>query len=269
MALESRLPGLSNWGRVRDYRSGQLGQMANVEVYANSAMTADLVEEFGSDHVVLATGSHWRRDGKGRQHKQAVPGLENLAVYTPDDLLDPAFEIAALTDGKVVIFDDDHYYMGGILAEVLASAGRKVCLVTPASEVSIWAQNTLEQGRIQTALLELGVQIVQQHELVQAKAGGLEVACVYSGRRELIECQTLVLVTERIPERRLYDELIARQADGGLQAVSSIQLIGDALAPGTIAAAVYSGHRCARELGEQIDPDKAPFKREIPWFSEP
>ena len=65
---KARLPGLSNWARVRDYRSGQLDQLAGAEVYLNSSMDADLVEEFGSDHVVLATGSHWRRDGKGRRN---------------------------------------------------------------------------------------------------------------------------------------------------------------------------------------------------------
>ena len=39
--------------------------------------------------------------------------------------------------------------------------------------------------------------------------------------------------------------------------------IGDALAPATIAAAVYSGHRYARELDEVIDPDAVPFEREL------
>ena len=268
VALEARLPGLSNWARVRDYRSGQLEQLAGAEVYANSTMDADLVEEFGSDHVVLATGSHWRRDGKGRQHKQPIPGLDYFPVFTPDDLLNPSFNIDDMPGGNIAVFDDDHYYMGGILAEHLANAGRKVYLITPASEVSTWTQNTLEQGRIQTRLLELGVQILQQRRLERAASTSIETACIYTGRVETVDCQSIVMVTERAPERELYDELIARQDAGGLQKISSIQLIGDALAPGTIAAAVYGGHRCAREFGEEIDLDKAPFKREIPWFSE-
>ena len=37
---------------------------------------------------------------------------------------------------RVVIFDDDHYYMGGVLAELLASEGHEVTLVTPAARVS-------------------------------------------------------------------------------------------------------------------------------------
>ena len=33
VAPERKLPGLSAWGRVADYRTGQLAQMANVEIY--------------------------------------------------------------------------------------------------------------------------------------------------------------------------------------------------------------------------------------------
>ena len=36
--------------------------------------------------------------------------------------------------------------------------------------------------------------------------------------------------------------------------------IGDCFGPSIIAAAVYEGHRYARELGEDIDPDGVPFK---------
>ena len=45
--------------------------------------------------------------------------------------------------------------------------------------------------------------------------------------------------------------------------VKSVTRIGDALVPATIAAAVYSGPRYARELDEEIDPDVVPFEREL------
>ena len=44
--------------------------------------------------------------------------------------------------------------------------------------------------------------------------------------------------------------------------ITSITRIGDCLAPGTIAAAVYSGHRFARELDEPAH-DGVPFRREL------
>ena len=39
--------------------------------------------------------------------------------------------------------------------------------------------------------------------------------------------------------------------------------IGDAFVPGAIYAAVYAGHRAAREFGEDIDPDAVGYIREL------
>ena len=47
-------------------------------------------------------------------------------------------------------------------------------------------------------------------------------------------------------------------ADHGIRRIIRI---GDCLAPGTIAQAVWSGHRFARELGE-TDGDEVPYRRE-------
>ena len=69
VALESRLPGLSAWGRVRDYRDYQLSQLGNVETYLEQRTDcAGQVLDFGFDHVAIATGASWRRDGVARQH---------------------------------------------------------------------------------------------------------------------------------------------------------------------------------------------------------
>ena len=57
-----------------------------------------------------------------------------------------------LPKGRVVIYDDDHYYMGGVLAELLAQNDCTVTLVTPAPTISAWTEYTLEQDRIQRLL---------------------------------------------------------------------------------------------------------------------
>ena len=54
---ESRLPGLSEWIRVRDYRVSQLRRMANVELFLHSVMSPELVCDMGAPTVVCATGS--------------------------------------------------------------------------------------------------------------------------------------------------------------------------------------------------------------------
>ena len=38
VAREARLPGLSEWARVRDYRVGQLHKLPNVEIYRASRL---------------------------------------------------------------------------------------------------------------------------------------------------------------------------------------------------------------------------------------
>ena len=56
----------------------------------------------------------------------------------------------------MVIYDDDHYYLGGVIAELCRKNGCEVTLVTPAAVVSSWTAHTLEQEMIQSGLLEKG-----------------------------------------------------------------------------------------------------------------
>jgi len=80
---------------------------------------------------MLANGSSWRRNGLGRIHREPIPGLDKLKVFSPDDIMD-----GVLAKGRVVVFDDDHFYMGGVLAEKLRREGHDVLLVTPAPDIS-------------------------------------------------------------------------------------------------------------------------------------
>jgi len=258
VARESRLPGLATWGRVRDYRVQQLANMANVSIYRDSRLAADHVREFGAARVVIATGATWRRDGIGRANSEALPGLDGTAVYTPDDIM-----AGATPTGPVVVFDDDHFYMGGVLAEKLRRDGLEVALVTPALAASAWTDYTLELQHVQTRLLELGVQIIASRNLAAVDGKGAKITCVFTGRESEMPCASLVAVTARLPDEALYRTLLAKPealADAGIKSVIAI---GDALAPGTIAAAVYAGHRYAREL-EAPAPAPVPFAREMP-----
>src|ERR671934_594707 len=165
---EARLPGLAAWIRVVDYRRAQLGRLANVEIAFGSPLDADEIRSYGFDHVAVATGSQWRADGVGRWHPRPIELDPGMQVLTPDDVMargEPHGE-------RVVVFDDDHYYMGGVLAEVLAASGRSVTLVTPEARVSQWTEATMEQHRIQRRVLEAGVRVMTTTTLVGAGVGG-------------------------------------------------------------------------------------------------
>ncbi|KEO60796.1 FAD-dependent oxidoreductase [Thioclava indica] len=258
VAKERLLPGLSAWGRVADYREYQLSQRPNVETYFDSKLSAEEILEFGFEHVAIATGAHWRADGVSRQHVVPMPADPAMPVYTPDDIM-----AGKLPTGEVVLFDDDHYYMGGVIAELLAKAGCKVTLITPSAYVSDWTRNTLEQGAIHARLIEAGVKIVLNTGIAALAADGVETECVYTGAKGHVPCAAVAMVASRIGDDALYQDLMARQDNWADAGIKSVKVIGDACAPGPIAWATYAGHRYARELDMPDIGDALPFRREV------
>ena len=187
-----------------------------------------------------------------------MPIAEGARIYTPDDLMG-----GTIPEGKIVLFDDDHYYMGGVLAELLASRGADVTLITPSAYVSDWTNNTLEQAVIHARLVEMGVDIVLNRGVTEIAADHVLSNCVYTGRTTRYDADAVVMVASRQGRDGLYHDLLAREADWADAGIKSVRLFGDAEAPGPIAWATYAGHRYARELdGEDIG-DALPFRREI------
>ncbi|MGB7321041.1 MAG: FAD-dependent oxidoreductase [Albidovulum sp.] len=258
VALECQLPGLSAWGRVRDYREYQLKQRSNVELYFDSLLDADQILDFGFQNVAIATGATWRRDGVARQHVVAMPIDAAASVYTPDDLMG-----GTLPQGNVVIYDDDHYYMGGVLAEMLTNHGAKVTLITPSAYVSDWTRNTLEQGAIHAKLARMGVEIVLNRGVTEIAADHVISDCVYTGHTRTYGADAVVMVTSRRGNDAVYAALKAREAEWADAGIRSVKIFGDAEAPGPIAWSTYAGHRYARDLDDEDIGDALPFRREI------
>ena len=260
VTAEAALPGLATWRRVVDHRLGQIEQLPQVELYPESEMTADEALAHGFDHVCVATGARWRDDGVGRWHTRPIARDPAASVLTPDDLMAGRRP----EGGQVVVYDDDHYYLGGVLAELLAREGCAVTLVTPEPLVSAWTVNTLEQPRIQRRLLELGVTLRTQEALTAVGTGEASVACTVTGRAEHLACDAVVQVTGRLPEDRLARELGDRAEGWDDAGLRTARVIGDAWSPGTIAAAVWWGHRYARELEEPPAAGEVDFERPFP-----
>jgi dimethylamine/trimethylamine dehydrogenase len=242
LSFEAKLPGLSQWHRVVDYRLGRLKAMANVSLYPASRLAAADVLDFGAEHVIVATGARWLANGVSADEYPVEP-IAGPRVHTPTDIA-----AGVMPEGPVVVFDFDNYYMGGAIAEYLAAQGQAVTYVTTAGFASAWTIYTNEQPLIHKALHRRGVAI-RTLSLVKAFDGEtVTLADIFSGVQTPLEARSLVVVGHRAPVDDLY---CALQGAEGLAAtgIRSLTVTGDALAPGAIVHAVYNGHKAARELG--------------------
>ncbi len=241
---ESSLAGLSHWIRVRDYRQHMLGKLANVAIFRESPMSAEDAVDAQVQHVVVATGSRWRRDGVGSVVSEPADIEDESSIVTPDDVA-----TGVRLGQDIIIYDDEHYSTGSALAETLVQRGHRVTLITTAPVVSSWTTMTDEQYFIQRRMLEIGVDLGFCRGLRRARGGTAVTTCVYTGHEQSIGYDSLVLVTGRLPQDALYHQIMReaeRVEDAGIQSVTRI---GDCLAPSSIADAVFSGHKYAREFG--------------------
>jgi dimethylamine/trimethylamine dehydrogenase len=242
LRFETTLPGLATWGRVLDWRMGQLQKLSNVTLYAGNQLSVDDILELEHQRVVIASGARWTRMLYSPL-ELPVEDLEHPHVYTPDDVAAGAY-----LEGPVVVFDYDNYYMGSAIAEHLTRSADDVTYVTPAGHVSAWAIMTNEQPQVHRALAKAGVRAHTLSRVVRFEMGEVTIANLFTAEERRLPCRSLVIVGARVVRDDLYQSLMRRQTELEPAGILSVARVGDALAPGAIVHAVYSGHRYAREL---------------------
>ncbi len=256
LRFETRLPGLATWGRVVDWRMGQLRERPNVNLYPGSELGVDDILGLEHRHVVIATGARWTKM-LFSSLEFPVGQLDGPTVYTPDDLA-----AGVVPQGPVVIFDFDNYYLAGAIAEQLAKQVGEVSYVTTAGNASAWTFMTNELPLVHRALAKAGVAIHTLQRVHAFDGEAVTLADVYSGSEKRIACRSLIIVGMRRPSDALYHALKAREPELENAGIASVTRIGDSLAPGAIVHAVHSGHRYAREFDAM--PQDAPYTRDFP-----
>jgi dimethylamine/trimethylamine dehydrogenase len=256
LRFERRLPGLAAWGRVVDWRLGQLRECAKVNLYPGSELGPDDVLSLEHRHVVIATGARWTKM-QFSTLEFPVGELDAPGVYTPDDIA-----AGVVPPGPVVVFDFDNYYLAGAIAEQLAKLVAEVAYVTTAGNASAWTFMTNELPLVHRALGKAGVPIHTLRRVAGFDGECVTLADVYSGAERRLACRSLIVVGIRKPNDSLYRALAARPEDLERAGIAGLTRIGDCFAPGAIVHAVHGGHRFAREFEAPVA--EAPYARDYP-----
>ena len=245
LLFEAKLPGLNTWGRVNEYRLYALKKMPNVALYLDSELTVEDILDLDHQRVAIATGAHWT---KALYSSLEIPlgELNKPNVYTPDDLAR-----GVTPESPVLVYDFDNYYLGGVIAESLAQKGVDVTYATPAGHASAWTIMTNEQPYVHQSLDSCNVEVLTQKLLSDFDSGTATLRNIFTNKSERVPAKSVVLVGLRLPNDKLYQSLVGRYEDVSEAGIKSVQRIGDALAPGALVHAVYSGHAFSRELDRQ------------------
>jgi dimethylamine/trimethylamine dehydrogenase len=124
-----------------------------------------------------------------------------------------------------------------------------------------------EQPQIHRALFAAGIALHTLARVTTFERGEVTLTGQFTDTATRIACRSLVIVGARFANDSLHAELAARPQDLAAARIQSVTRIGDALAPGAIVHAVYSGHRYAREL--DADPTTLTYRRDAPLGRRP
>jgi 2,4-dienoyl-CoA reductase-like NADH-dependent reductase (Old Yellow Enzyme family) len=222
--LAARLPHHAEFLAVVTYRERELARLG-VDVHLGVEATVPRVLELAPDSVLVATGSRpapeSRWDGPVLAAADVVGGIR-------------------IPDGPLVLVDEEGHRKALGTAELLASEGRAVTLVTRAASVGrpLEAIGVLP-GQLRR-LAAAGVRLETLSEVEGFDGESALVRSIYDGRRQRIPAAVLVVAAPHVADDALVEPLRA----AGLEAV----VIGDALAPRLIDAAIRDGSRAAWEL---------------------
>jgi len=255
---EAKLPGMSSYKRVIDYRVSQINQLENVDVYLDNTMARDDVLELGFDHVVTATGSTWQ---PSIMDEKSAPILitKTDSIFTPEDVLE-----GCELQSPVIIFDFDYYYMGGLIAEYIKGLGHEVTIITPFEKVSPWSFNSNEVSEIESRLLDKDIKVLTKNRINDIGESSIKIIHQVTNKKTDVDRGSLVLVGHRKQSDSLYTLLTSDEDALKASGIKSVQNIGDSNAPGAVVHATYAGHLYANTFDQEDGASSNDFKLEYP-----
>jgi dimethylamine/trimethylamine dehydrogenase len=253
--------GLGEWQRIVNYRQIQLDKLRNVEVHVGSRLGAEEVLNYGAEIVVIATGCRFATDGMNAATHMPIEGADASLDWqlTPDEVVGETKRVG----DRVLILENEAYFMGVSVAQKLAGEGHEVTFVTQAAEIANYMDYTLEAPMLHRDLDRLGVAIHTYTMLEKIEPGVCHAYDVWNpAHKQRLECDTVVLCTARISDDALYRELKDDRERLEAEGIEGLYVIGDASAPRMIVDSIFDGHRLAREIDSPHPEMPLPFIRE-------
>ena len=259
VAVEARLPGLAAWIRVVDYRRSQLARLPNVEVGLGSPLTAE-------EAHLLRLRPHRRRDRLAMARRRRRP----LAHAADRDRRGRAGADARRPAGgrpaRTASGSSSTTTTTTTWAACWPSCSRGRAATSRSSPRSRWprrGRSTRWSRHAPSAACSSWALRCWSRERswrpVAAERSARASSPIASSEHA---ADAVVLVTGRLPQDGLaegLEGLVETSAEGPV-----VRVVGDALSPGTIAAAVWDGRRYAEELDAPPGDDSVPpFRREV------
>lgn len=233
--LAYKLPGRDEMDGLVRWRKNQL-QKYGVKVILNTEVTTAIIEQEKPDALVLATGSTPLHNGLNGFTGFEVPGWNQANVVTAEDIL--AGKVIA--GNKVVILDEEVHVKAAGLAEILASQGKEVHLLTRGLYVGMGIDASTLTA-VMPRLKENGVDVRTLTFIKEISGRTVVTLGLLSFQEEKIEdVETVVLITGALPNDDLYTSMKER--------VPEFYRIGDCLSPRKADAAIFDGHKIGRLL---------------------
>jgi 2,4-dienoyl-CoA reductase-like NADH-dependent reductase (Old Yellow Enzyme family)/thioredoxin reductase len=235
------LPSRTQYGTIATWLAEQARGNGAV-IRTGSAVTAETIDAVLAaeqpDHIVVATGARYRRDGFQGQTAKPLPGWESGRCVTWDEVaLDKV-----TASGEVLVIDEMADVAAPLTAVKLARLGAKVRLLTKWPMIGWETTAEVYLHWVLTYLYEADVEIITDHAVKRINGSEVEVVNIYAPSKvRRIAADTIVMATARASENALYHLLRERGR--------SVEAIGCAVAPRTVYEATLEGHRAGRKLG--------------------
>lgn len=217
--------GRGHLDRLRTYHQNQLTDL-DVDVRTGTAVTAADVLAAPPDAVVLATGAARRN--------------RNVAGWGPALTADEVLRGRDWRDRTVVILDDDGDWASASVAETVARGGARAVHLVCTAGTPLWRITEYSRMTAVERLRALDVQIWTSAGARFADATAT-VSCTLVSATTTVPAVTDVIVLDPPTAE---DDLAAPLAEAGI----AVHLIGDAVAPRSLLAAMHEGHSLGRSI---------------------